>query len=71
MTISNPLIIVHGDTATSQVIFTEYRQEKAGDPMKMTTQGKEYAIWVKVKGQWLYKQRQIASGSEPPADWKE
>src|ERR1043165_1036934 len=32
--ISNPLIIVHGDTATSQVIFTEYRQEKAGDPMK-------------------------------------
>jgi hypothetical protein len=71
VTIDNPLIVVHGDTATSQVIFTEYRQEKAGDPMKMTTQGKEYAIWVKVKGQWLYKQRQIASGSEPPAGWKE
>jgi hypothetical protein len=31
--IENPLIIVHGDTATSQVIFTEYRQEKVGDPM--------------------------------------
>src|ERR1700756_1669136 len=30
---ANPLIIVHGDTATSQVIFTEYRQEKVGDPM--------------------------------------
>ena len=58
-----PLIIVHGDTATSQVIFTEYRQEKVGDPMKMTTQGKEYATWVKVKSQWLYKTRQIASGS--------
>lgn len=71
VTIDNPLIIVHGDTATSQVIFTEYRQDKAGDPMKMTTQGKEYAIWVKVNGQWLYKQRQIAGGSEPPADWKE
>lgn len=69
--IDNPLIVVHGDTATSQVIFTEYRQEKKGDPMKMTTQGKEYATWVKVKGQWLYKKRQIASGSEPPADWKE
>src|SRR5204863_3608939 len=39
--IENPLIILHGDTATSQVIFTEYRQEKVGDPMKMTTQGKE------------------------------
>jgi len=62
---------VHGNTATSQVIFTEYRPEKKGDPMKMTTQGKEYATWVKVKGQWLYKTRQIAGGSEPPADWKE
>src|SRR5205807_1038602 len=51
--IENPLIIVHGDTATSQVIFTEYRQEKLGDPMKMTTQGKEYATWVKVNGQWF------------------
>jgi hypothetical protein len=69
--IENPLIIVHGDTATSQVIYTEYRQEKVGDPMKMTTQGKEYATWVKVKGQWLYKTRQIASGSNPPEGWKE
>jgi len=69
--IGNPLIIVHGDTATSPVIFTEYRQEKVGDPMKMTTQGKEYATWVKVNGQWLYKTRQIASGSNPPEGWKE
>lgn len=69
--IGNPLIIVHGETATSQVIFTEYRQEKVGDPMKMTTQGKEYATWVKVKGQWLYKTRQITSGSNPPEGWKE
>jgi hypothetical protein len=69
--IENPLIIVHGDTATSQVIFTEYRQEKLGDPMKMTTQGKEYATWVKVNGNWLYKIRQIASGSNPPEGWKE
>jgi hypothetical protein len=71
VTISNPLIIVRGDTATSQVIFTEYRQDKVGDPMKMTTQGKEYATWVKVKGQWLYKTRQIASGSNPPEGWKD
>ena len=69
--IENPLVIVHGDMATSQVIFTEYRQEKVGDPMKMTTQGQEYATWVKVNGQWLYKTRQIASGSNPPEGWKE
>ena len=71
VTIDNPLIIVRGDTATSQVICTEYRQEKVGDPMKMTTQGKEYATWVKVNGQWLYKTRQIASGSNPPEGWKD
>ncbi len=71
VTIDNPLISVRGDTATSQVIFTEYRQEKVGEPMKMTTQGKEYATWVKVKGQWLYKTRQIASGSNPPDGWKD
>jgi hypothetical protein len=69
--IENPLIVVHGDTATSQVIFTEYRQEKLGDPMKMTTQGKEYATWVKVNGEWLYKTRLITSGSNPPEGWKE
>ena len=69
--IGNPLIIVRGDTATSQVIFTEYRQEKAGEPMTFTTQGKEYATWVKVNGQWLYKTRQIASGSNPPEGWKD
>ena len=69
--IENPLIIVHGDTATSQVIFTEYRQEKVGDPMKFTTQGKEYATWVKINGHWLYKTRQIASGSNPPEGWKD
>jgi hypothetical protein len=71
VTISNPLIVVHGDTATSQVVFTEYVQEKQGDPTKMTTQGKEYGTFVKVKGQWRYKTRQIAGGSEPPAGWKE
>jgi len=71
MTVDNALIIVHGNTATSQIIFTEYRPEKKGDPMKMTTQGKEFATWTKVKGQWLYKTRQITGGTEPPTGWKE
>jgi SnoaL-like domain len=71
VTISNPLITVHGDTATSELIFTEYRQEKQGDPMKMTTQGREYSTFVRVKGQWRYKSRHIMGGNEPPEDWKE
>jgi hypothetical protein len=29
----------------------------------MTVQGKEFATWVKVKGQWLYKAR-YAIGSQ-------
>ena len=71
MTVDNVLIVVHGNTATSQVIFTEYRPEKKGDPMRMTVQGKEFATWTKVKGQWLYKTRQVVGGTEPPAGWKE
>jgi len=71
MTVDNALIIVHGNTATSQIIFTEYRPDKKGDPMKMTTQGKEFSTWTKVKGQWLYKTRQVTGGTEPPTGWKE
>ena len=70
MTVDNALIVVHGDTATSQVIYTEYRPEKKGGPVRMTVQGKEFATWVKVKGQWLYKARYVGL-SEPPAGWKE
>ena len=70
MTVDNALIVVHGDTATSQVIYTEYRPEKKGGPVRMTVQGKEFATWVKVKGRWLYKERYVGL-SEPPAGWRE
>ena len=70
MTVDNALIVVHGDKATSQVIYTEYRPEKKGGPVRMTVQGKEFATWVKVNGQWLYKERYVGL-SEPPAGWKE
>ena len=71
ITISNPLIVVHGDTATGELIFTEYLMEKQGDTPVIRTQGREYATFVKVKGQWRYKTRQIMGGTEQPADWKE
>lgn len=71
VTISNPLIVVHGDTATSQLVFTEYMMEKQGDPLTLRTQGKEYSTFVKENGQWRYKTRQIKSGVEPPEGWKE
>ena len=73
VTVDNPLIIVHGDTATSEVVFTEYRTQQVDCKPKLvfTTQGKEFATWAKVKGQWLYKSRQITGDSSPPEGWKE
>ena len=71
VTISNPLVVVHGETATAQLVFTEYEIEKQGDPVKVTTQGKEYGTFVKVNGHWRYKTRQIKGGTELPEGWKE
>ena len=71
VTISNPLIIVHGDTATSQLIYTEFVMDKQGDAPRVTTQGREYATFVKVQGQWRYKTRQIQGGTKPPEGWQE
>jgi hypothetical protein len=69
--IGNPLIVVHGETATAQLVYTEYVIEKQGDPLKVTTQGKEYSTFVKVNGHWRYKTRQIKGGTELPEGWKE
>jgi hypothetical protein len=73
VTVDNALITVRGNTATSEVIFTEYRtQEVDGKPkLVFTTQGKEFATWAKVNGKWLYKSRQITGDSNPPEGWKE
>jgi hypothetical protein len=73
VTVDNALIIVHGDKATSEVIFTEYRTQQVDGKPKLvfTTQGKEFATWAKVKGKWLYKTRQITGDSSPPEGWKE
>jgi hypothetical protein len=45
--------------------------EKQGDAPHIRTQGREYATFVKVHGQWRYKTRQIKGGTEPPEGWKE
>jgi ketosteroid isomerase-like protein len=71
VTISNPLIVVHGDTASSQLTFTEYLIDKQGEAPHIRTQGREYSTFVKVNGKWRYKSRQIKGGTEPPVGWKE
>jgi hypothetical protein len=69
--VDNPLIVVHGNTATAQLVYTEYVIEKQGDPVQVITQGKEYSTFVKIDGHWRYKTRQIRGGTEPPEGWKE
>ena len=69
--VDNPLIVVHGQTATAQLVYTEYVIEKQGDPVKVITQGKEYSTFAKVDGRWRYKTRLIKGGTELPEGWKE
>ena len=71
VTISNPLIVVHGDTASSQLTFTEYLIDKQGEAPHIRTQGREYSTFIKFKGKWRYQTREIKGGTEPPVGWKE
>jgi ketosteroid isomerase-like protein len=71
ITISNPLVVVHGDTATAELVYTEYLMDKQGDTPHIRTQGREYSTFVKIKGVWRYKTREVKGGMEPPVGWKE
>lgn len=69
--INNPLITVHGDTATARLIFTEVTIEKKGDAPHVLTQGREFAHFRKVGGVWKYSRREITDAATVPADWSE
>lgn len=66
---SNPLIMLHGDEATAQLVFTEVVIDKQGDPPRILTQGREFDHLVKQNGQWRIKKRQIMGAADKPADW--
>jgi len=66
---NNPLIVLHGDTATAQLVFTEIVIDKQGDPPRILTQGREFDHLVKQKGEWLISKRQIMGAADKPADW--
>lgn len=69
---TNPLIVVHGSTATARFIFTEVVVDKQGDAPRVLTQGKEFDNLIKVKGQWRLAKRQILGAEQTaPSDWKE
>jgi uncharacterized protein (TIGR02246 family) len=66
---TNPVITVHGDTATAQMIFTEIVMDTASAPPRLLTQGREYDNLAKINGHWRFTKRQVAAGTTPPAGW--
>ena len=71
VSLSNPLIVVHGTTATAQLIFTEIVIDTEGAAPRLLTQGREYDNLAKLKGQWRFTRRQILPGAQSPAGWTE
>ena len=66
---TNVLIVVHGGTATAQLVFTEVVVDKQGDAPRILTQGREFDHLVKLNGRWLISRRQILPSNGKPDDW--
>jgi hypothetical protein len=69
--IGNMLVVVHGDTATARLVFTETLTEKQGDAPKILTQGREFDHLVKRDGKWLILKRQIMGANGVPEGWED
>jgi hypothetical protein len=61
MLMNNPRIVVKGNTATADVIWTGIVTPKPQDSPHLAEQGREHDDLVKVKGQWMMKKRIITS----------
>jgi hypothetical protein len=66
---TNPVITVHGDKATAQLIFTEIVMDTATAPPRLLTQGREYDNLGKINGHWRFTKRQVVAGTKPPEGW--
>src|SRR5579872_1775164 len=67
MLLTNPKIVVNGDTATADVIWTGIRSENPKATPKFVEQGREHDELVKRGGRWLFKYRVITSDGGLPA----
>ena len=61
MLMNNPRIVVDGDTATADAIWTGVVTARPTDQPHFAEQGKEHDELVKVKGEWLIRKRIITS----------
>lgn len=63
MLITNPRIVVNGNSATADVIWTGIVSDVVTAPPRFVEQGREHDDLVKSNGQWLIKHRTIISDS--------
>jgi len=61
MLMNNPRIVVQGNSATADVIWTGIVSTTPKDQPHFAEQGKEHDDLVKVKGEWMIKKRIITS----------
>jgi hypothetical protein len=69
--IGNMLVVVHGDTATARLVYTETIIDKQGDAPRILTQGREFDHLVKRNGRWLLSKRQIMGANGVPDGWED
>jgi len=61
MLLTNPHIVVNGDTATADVIWTGINDESLAAAPRFVEQGREHDELVKNHGHWYFKHRIITS----------
>lgn len=61
MLLGNPRIVINGDTAVVDAIWTGIVTAKPSDQPHFAEQGKEHDELVKVNGNWMMKKRVITS----------
>jgi hypothetical protein len=69
MILGNPQIVVQGNTATLDALWTGILNIDLKTPPKLLQQGTDHAEFVKTNGQWRIRNRVIRSLSNMPQAW--
>ena len=60
--VGNPLVVVCGDTAAAQLIWSEHMKANATEPTQIVNQGRDNITLIKVDGEWKFKTRHVTVG---------
>jgi hypothetical protein len=71
MLMTNPVVDVHGDTATATLLWTGILNTNVDAPPQYVEQGREYDKLVKKNGKWLIAKRVVIADSGLPASFKD